>query len=811
MDKFVIRDKRASSSSVGSSIIPIESQDGDEIVGASCGKRARMEPICEEDIISDPALRKPIIDYEPQVRDGVRWEYVIKGPCQPFSYDFPRRDFGNKTRCFQVEWFKKWEWLEYSVFADAAFCFWCYLFRGETSKRFGNEVFVKTGFRNWKKASEKFREHVGAAGSSHNEARTLFFAFKDQRQSLTRSVSSGKRALDVACLTRLTASVDVARFLLGQGLDFCGHDESACLLNRGNFLELLDLYSSHNLDVGKLMMENAHGNNQFTCPRIQKEIISACATETTKAIISDIGDKFFSLLIEETCDTSVKEQMVVGLRYVNNYGVVLERFLGVVNVVDFTALSLKSGIDEFFAKHGLSISKLRGQGIGEACNLRDELNGLKNLILNENSCARYIHRFAYQFQLVIVAVSQKNQYVSDFFEYLSMITNMVGASCKRIDESGSKQHENMVHRLEKGELSVVQGSNQETTLVRSEATRWGSHYITVVRLLSLWSSAIQVLENIFDDGTEIGTRGFAASLVEKMESYQFVFAAHLMNQVLGLTNVLSQFLQQKDQNLLEVVSLVESTKRKLQDLRENGWDELLGDVNNFCCRNDIIILNMEDNAPSRFGSRRVGHAITYYQHFRVEIFCQVIDQIVEEMENRFGDSNAELLTCIACLDPKNSFSNFNESKLLRLVELYPQDFSICDQMELKDQLKMWIYEMRGNENFSKLQDIGAVAKKMVEVGIHTAFHLVYRLIELVLVLPIVSATVERVFSRMNFTRTDLLKKMGDDFLTDRLVCYIENDVFRSIHNEVIIRHFQHRTTREMDLALLPFDELKEIP
>ncbi|CAH9118300.1 unnamed protein product, partial [Cuscuta epithymum] len=82
-------------------------------------------------------------------------------------------------------------------------------------------------------------------------------------------------------------------------------------------------------------------------------------------------------------------------------------------------------------------------------------------------------------------------------------------------------------------------------------------------------------------------------------------------------------------------------------------------------------------------SRRVRHPVTNYHHFRVDIFCQVIDQISLEMENRFSESNTELLTCLACLDPRDKFSNFCESKLLNLAELYSCDFSSVDRMELK--------------------------------------------------------------------------------------------------------------------------------
>ena len=127
MDKFVIRNKRSNPSveasndvsatpnivSVSENIASVTSPSIDSNVGGSNVKRVRKESICEEgdDIISDPALRKPINEYDPQIRDEIRRKYVVKGPCQPLSHDFVRSDFGKKSRCFRAEWFKRWEWL----------------------------------------------------------------------------------------------------------------------------------------------------------------------------------------------------------------------------------------------------------------------------------------------------------------------------------------------------------------------------------------------------------------------------------------------------------------------------------------------------------------------------------------------------------------------------------------------------------------------------------------------------------------------------------------------------------------------------
>jgi hypothetical protein len=47
--------------------------------------------------------------------------------------------------------------------------------------------------------------------------------------------------------------------------------------------------------------------------------------------------------------------------------------------------------------------------------MRGELNGLKTLILNENSSAYYIHCFTHQLQLTLVVVATNHIQIAIFF------------------------------------------------------------------------------------------------------------------------------------------------------------------------------------------------------------------------------------------------------------------------------------------------------------------------------------------------------------------------------------------------------------
>ena len=53
------------------------------------------------------------------------------------------------------------------------------------------------------------------------------------------------------------------------------------------------------------------------------------------------------------------------------------------------------------------------------------------------------------------------------------------------------------------------------------------------------------------------------------------------------------------------------------------------------------------------------------------------------------------------------------------------------------------------------------------------YKLVYRIVRLVLTLPVFTATTERAFSTMKVAKTNLRNKMENDFLMDSLMLYIK--------------------------------------
>ncbi|XP_042059076.1 uncharacterized protein LOC121803449 [Salvia splendens] len=310
----------------------------------------------------------------------------------------------------------------------------------------------------------------------------------------------------------------------------------------------------------------------------------------------------------------------------------------------------------------------------------------------------------------------------------------------------------------------------------------------------MWSSVIEVLEHVYEDGTNPDNRGISKTLSIRLGSYDFVFILHLMIELLGSTNDLSTVLQLRDQNIIQALSLIDTTKRTLKDFRENGWNQFLRQAEEFCLTNSIDVINMDDTV--KFGARmKRGKRVTNYHHYKVEVYCQVLDLPIQEMENRFPEMNSEMLICMNCLSPRNSFASFNIDKLVRLAELYPDDFSCTECLTLPYQLKTYISDIVDKGEFSNIEDLGNLAKILVATTKDQAFPLVYHLIEFALILPVAIASVERVFSSMKLIKTALRNRMGDDWMNDILVVYTEREIFNKIENDDILRRFQEMATR----------------
>ena len=105
----------------------------------------------------------------------------------------------------------------------------------------------------------------------------------------------------------------------------------------------------------------------------------------------------------------------------------------------------------------------------------------------------------------------------------------------------------------------------------------------------------------------------------------------------------------------------------------------------------------------------------------------------------------ELLICMAALNTVNSFASYDAQKVMRLSQFYPNDFSSMDLLRLEPQLEIFIDDMRKDDRFKCVTHLGQLSTMLVETKKHVVYDLVYMLLKLILLLPVATTNVERVW------------------------------------------------------------------
>jgi len=57
--------------------------------------------------------------------------------------------------------------------------------------------------------------------------------------------------------------------------------------------------------------------------------------------------------------------------------------------------------------------------------------------------------------------------------------------------------------------------------------------------------------------------------------------------ILGYTNELSEYLQGREQDILNAISLVNVAKSRMQQVRSGGWNQFLQRVTLFCSKHGV--------------------------------------------------------------------------------------------------------------------------------------------------------------------------------------------------------------------------------
>jgi hypothetical protein len=123
---------------------------------------------------------------------------------------------------------------------------------------------------------------------------------------------------------------------------------------------MLNWYLNDFKSVGPPIIENALCYDELISPEIQKDLVKCCVEVIAQTIVDEIGDSYFSLLVDQPHDKLMLDKISVMIRFMNKHGQIIERLLGIEYTTLDTAPAMKEALDNLLARRGLSISRLRG-------------------------------------------------------------------------------------------------------------------------------------------------------------------------------------------------------------------------------------------------------------------------------------------------------------------------------------------------------------------------------------------------------------------------------------------------------------------
>ena len=140
--------------------------------------------------------------------------------------------------------------------------------------------------------------------------------------------------------------------------------------------------------------------------------------------------KYFSILVDEVCDTSNWEQVSIVLRYVDEDESIREDFIAFVPCAENTGESIANSIVQKIRDRGLDIENVRGQVYDGAVNMAGKFKGVQARIRELNEKALYVHCASHCLNLCVMKACTVPQ-IKNMFETIKELSTFFSPSPNR--------------------------------------------------------------------------------------------------------------------------------------------------------------------------------------------------------------------------------------------------------------------------------------------------------------------------------------------------------------------------------------------
>lgn len=103
-------------------------------------------------------------------------------------------------------------------------------------------------------------------------------------------------------------------------------------------------------------------SNKYTSPEIQNSVLQTMSHFILRNLASDIrNSNYFTIMGDECCDQSNKEQLALCFRWVDECLDVHEEFIGLYHITDTSANTLVATIKDCLLRLNIQLNRCRGQ------------------------------------------------------------------------------------------------------------------------------------------------------------------------------------------------------------------------------------------------------------------------------------------------------------------------------------------------------------------------------------------------------------------------------------------------------------------
>jgi len=195
-------------------------------------------------------------------------------------------------------------------------------------------------------------------------------------------------------------------------------------------------------------------------------------------------------------------------------------------------------LKDTLTSQGLSLCNIRGQCYDGASNMSGEHRGLQARIKDEAPKPVYVHCYAHCLNLVLVDAMKRNKTARNFFGTLESLYCFIRHSTYRHASFRTLQHE-----FETATEDATGGLTMKSLC----ETRWACRY-EAVRAMQANLQVVELLDALIEENSsQAKALADARGLLLQIRSFEFLLAIVVLQQLLECTNVLSLYLQSKQE------------------------------------------------------------------------------------------------------------------------------------------------------------------------------------------------------------------------------------------------------------------------